>query len=311
MIIRRKHTANFTTIGNVLFNDERLEADELGILAFLLSRPDDWEVRRPALARRFKIGRDSIKRILLNCMCTGWVVAKKTRLPNGTFHTIYEVRDEPGPTLSPEVVKAALSLVSSEATEADDGDEQSTDHPPDNGPPPTGEPGAADQLRQTRRGASKEALLNTDSENPESPTGARDFADVKAKWPREHILSDFAAAQVFAGLTGQLQNACIGGIVPYLDDCRANNRKVCDLTTFIKERRWERFSPKAAGEVKTVLVRPGTPQWYRWREYKIARREPIAFMDQQGRSGNTMTFPSEWPPALPREGADPPAQATA
>ncbi len=39
MIIRRKHTANFTTIGNVLFNDERLKADEVGIIGYLLSRP--------------------------------------------------------------------------------------------------------------------------------------------------------------------------------------------------------------------------------------------------------------------------------
>ena len=36
MIIRRRHTANFTTIGNVLFEDERLAADEVGILAYLL-----------------------------------------------------------------------------------------------------------------------------------------------------------------------------------------------------------------------------------------------------------------------------------
>ncbi len=114
MIIRRRHTANFTTIGNVLFDDERLEADEVGVLGFLLSRPNDWEVRRPQLQRRFRVGRDSIKRILFNCIRYGWMTGCKTRLSNGTFHTIYEVRDQPGPTLSAEDVKAALSLVSSE-----------------------------------------------------------------------------------------------------------------------------------------------------------------------------------------------------
>ena len=31
MIIRRRHTANYTTIGNVLFEDERLSADEVGL----------------------------------------------------------------------------------------------------------------------------------------------------------------------------------------------------------------------------------------------------------------------------------------
>jgi predicted transcriptional regulator len=310
MIIRRKHTANFTTIGNALFNDERLEADEMGILAFLLSRPDDWEVRRPALARRFRIGRDSIKRIMLNLMCAGWVVARRTRLPNGTFHTIYEVRDEPGPTLSAESVKAALSLVSSEATDADEADEQSTDHPPDNGPPPPGEPGAADQLRQTRRGSSKEELLKTDSEKTEPPTGARDFADVTAKWPIENILSDFAAAQAFAALTGALQSACIAGIVPYLDDCRANSRKVCDLTTFIRERRWERFSKAAAGSF--FHVKPHTPQEHRWRDYfRATDQQKLQSFNRCMSSGRGYTTTSEWPPAIPKQGADPPQNSAA
>ena len=39
MIIRRRHTANFTTIGNALFNDRRLELDEIGLMGYLLSRP--------------------------------------------------------------------------------------------------------------------------------------------------------------------------------------------------------------------------------------------------------------------------------
>jgi hypothetical protein len=42
-------------------------------------------------------------------------VARKDRLPNGTFYMIYEIRDEPGPTLTDEEVRRALSLVSSEA----------------------------------------------------------------------------------------------------------------------------------------------------------------------------------------------------
>ena len=115
MIIRRLHTANFTTIGNVLFEDERLAADEVGILAYLLSRPHDWEVRRPALMRRWGMGRDAIERVVSNLVRYGWCIARKDRLPNGTFFMIYEIRDEPGPTLTDEQVRQALSLVSSEA----------------------------------------------------------------------------------------------------------------------------------------------------------------------------------------------------
>ncbi len=126
MIIRRRHTKNFTIIGNELFNDERLALDEVGLLGFLLSQPNDWEVRRPALRKRWKVGRDGIKRIIDNLIRTGWCRAEKTRLSNGTFSIVYTICDEPGPSLSDEEVRRALSLVSSEAAEepyASDADE--------------------------------------------------------------------------------------------------------------------------------------------------------------------------------------------
>ena len=146
MIIRRKHTANFTTIGNALFNDERLQADEIGIIGYLLSRPHDWEVRRPQLAKRFRYGREAMKRVMWNGMRFGWIVAQKTKLSNGRFSTIYEIRDEPGPELSDDEIRTALSLASSEAGGSNfdsDGAEQSPDvEPPDTGDPPhTGHPG--------------------------------------------------------------------------------------------------------------------------------------------------------------------------
>lgn len=303
MIIRRKHTANFTTIGNDLFNDERLEADEIGVLAYLLSRPNDWEVRRPALAKRFHIGRDSIKRIIFNCTRCGWVVPKRTRLTNGTFHTIYEVRDQPGPTLTPEQVKDALSLVSSEAAETEEGDASgdignptSADHLPETGPPDTGQPGVASQLRQTRPGPIEDSL-KTDSLKPESPNGARAFVDVLSQWPPDHVLSSVAAESAFASLPEPLQEQCCKGVKVYLDDCRANTRKVCDLTTYIRERRWERLLPKMRGTGGVAVIKPGTPQWFRWRDHYVSIGVPVMRMDEQARRGETRTVPSEWPPA--------------
>src|SRR5690242_5037900 len=144
MIIRRKHTANFTTIGNALFNDERLQADEVGIIGYLLSRPHDWEVRRPQLAKRFRYGREAIKRVIWSGMRTGWIVANKTRQSDGKISVVYEVRDEPGPTLSVDEIRDALSLGSSGAAESDESeaaDVPETGDPPQPAhPPPTGDP---------------------------------------------------------------------------------------------------------------------------------------------------------------------------
>jgi predicted transcriptional regulator len=308
MIIRRRHTANFTTIGNALFEDERLAADEVGVLAFLLSRPNDWEVRRPQLAKRFDVGRDSIKRIIFNCMLYGWIIGRKIRLSNGSYHTIYEVRDEPGPELTPEQVRNALSVVSTEAVdpEESEGTDTAPDYggggPPETGPPPTPQPGVASQLRQTRRGSSKEELLNTNSINPESPICARVFADVKALWPYDHILSSVRAESAFVGLTDAKKEPCYQGIKPYLADCRASNRLVCDLTTYIREERWERFQASGLSgqdSGKRYEIKPGTPQWYRWSQYyEVTNPNAFALMKTWAGQGRSRWETSEWPPAL-------------
>ena len=119
MIIRRKRTANFTVIGNELFEDERLEADEVGILAYLRSRPDKWEVRRPALMRRWRMGERAIKRVINNLLRTGWIHVLRLRGRGGRFVVLYVVLDEPGPELSDEAIRQALSLESSEALTSD------------------------------------------------------------------------------------------------------------------------------------------------------------------------------------------------
>lgn len=319
MIIRRKHTANFTTIGNVLFEDERLEADEVGILAYLLSRPDNWEVRRPALMRRWRVGRDSIKRIVLSLIRCGWIVARKTRLSNGTFLVIYEVRDEPGPELTVDEARAATSLVSSDAgpgepadeegpeeSGPDEGEKSGTDPPTENPswsadfqPSTTGLPATAGQHRQTRRGPLKEESINPDSTKTESPKRARAFDDVKALWPTQNLASAFVCEKMHAEIPDELQEAAFNGVKPYLADCKANNRKVCDLATYYRERRWERFAVKSTRTGKPYAAVPGTPQWYRWRDYYKETGGPWVFMESQGKSGWDFSVASEWPPALP------------
>jgi hypothetical protein len=191
MIIRRKHTANYTTIGNALFNDERLKADELGVLAFLLSRPHHWEVRRPALQRRFKIGRDLMRRILRNLIQLGWVRAELARRPNGTICVEYEVRDEPGPELTADEARSALSLESSDAGPGESCDDGMADEsapepgseadpdPPDpppagDGSPLTGQPSAAGRLRQIPPGI----LEKNDSAKTESENARPDFCGI-------------------------------------------------------------------------------------------------------------------------------------
>jgi predicted transcriptional regulator len=237
MIIRRRHTANFTTIGNVLFEDERLAADEVGILAYLLSRPHDWEVRRPALMRRWGVGRDAIKRVISNLVRYGWCQPEKTRLANGTFHFIYEIRDEPGATLTDEEVRRALSLVSGEAAADDiDGSGAGSDDVPGASDPPTRNPlwtGGHPSLADPSPGDPSLAYIsiqNNDLPRTESTQKiereherakekhALDLIEFKRRWPTIAADDQTKVDNAWFALTLEEGEAALAGIAPFLEN---------------------------------------------------------------------------------------------
>lgn len=237
MIIRRRHTANFTTIGNVLFEDERLAADEVGILAYLLSRPHDWEVRRPALMRRWNMGRDAIKRVISNLVKCGWCRPEKTRLANGTFHVIYEIRDEPGATLTDEEVRRALSLVSGEAASDDiDGLVQRSDDAPEGPEPPTRNPlwiGGHPSLADPSPGNPSLAIIsiqNNDLPRTDSTQKiereherakekhALSLAEFKRRWPTNAADDQNRVDNAWFALTTEEGEAALAGIAPFLEN---------------------------------------------------------------------------------------------
>jgi hypothetical protein len=97
MIIRRRHNGKFTVIGNAPMDDDRLSADALGVLCYLRSRPDNWQVIPEQLCKRFDCGRHKIYRILRFLVETGYIQRHQYRdVANNTFsRTTYVVYDEP------------------------------------------------------------------------------------------------------------------------------------------------------------------------------------------------------------------------
>jgi hypothetical protein len=55
-IIRSRRAGNFTVIPNEIINDDALSGDVLGLLAFLLSKPEDWRISIKALAGLGRFG---------------------------------------------------------------------------------------------------------------------------------------------------------------------------------------------------------------------------------------------------------------
>ena len=140
--------------------------------------------------------------------------------------------------------------------------------------------------------------LTKDGFTKDKPTKeAGGIASLLALWPADHVLSAIAAETAFARLTDSQQQACSGGIKPYLDDCRVINRKVCDLTTYIRERRWERLNAsKQLGEF--AIIKPHSIEFHRWRDYGLQVNDPslVGQLDLMAKMGRDITLPSRRPP---------------
>lgn len=95
-IIRAKRERCFTVINNNIFADGCLSFAAMGLLTYLLSKPDDWEIHVNALVKvtagaAKKSGRDAIYSLLNELISAGFV--KRYKRPSGEMD--YFVYDEP------------------------------------------------------------------------------------------------------------------------------------------------------------------------------------------------------------------------
>ena len=113
MIVRRKVNRGFTVVPREPISDERLSFEALGLLTFLLSRPDDWRVHLEQLRQRGGVGREKIQQMIRNLIDCGYVVRQQARdiatKQFGPFE--YVVYDEPQVASSgePETAKPATA----------------------------------------------------------------------------------------------------------------------------------------------------------------------------------------------------------
>jgi len=98
-IIRRKRNRDYTVLNNEIF-ECGLSADSVAILAYLLSRPDDWEVNALQLKSVFNFGRNKVYKVLKELEESGFISRKQKRNMHSKRwgETDYVVYDEPQDT---------------------------------------------------------------------------------------------------------------------------------------------------------------------------------------------------------------------
>ena len=309
MIIRRRHTKNFVTLENALVRDRRLSLDEHGMLHYLLSLPDDWEVSRANCARFWGIGREKAARIFRTLQKCGWAQVERMHAEDGTFLGVrWIITDEPGE----EVSEAALEQEGDidDETEKPSAEDRAADHEaakPYDGSAvirpnrSTANPYHGDYI-DSKKTESEENRLpqNGARENLEKAgeSATPGFGDLAKLWPVDHILSRVAAEVAWQRMARPAKVQAHRLVGRYLGDCRQNSRKVCDLTTYLREARFERFAAMP-GSGQTHFAKAYSAQWHRWRDYLVATGQSVKFMEAQAAKGIGWTTAQEWPPAMP------------
>lgn len=95
MIVRSRRKTNFTVMSNVGLRDERLSFKARGVLAYLLSMPDNWKVSDRHLATIGPDGRHLVQAALKELEECGYLVRERRHTKGGTFIWDSVIYDEP------------------------------------------------------------------------------------------------------------------------------------------------------------------------------------------------------------------------
>ena len=107
-IIRAPREERFTVLNRTIINDDRLSYRALGLLVFLLDKPDNWRVEANDLARgEGREGRDAVRSALLELAEIGYLVRRRRQNEKGQWMTETFLYDTPGhvDTTSPDAWK--------------------------------------------------------------------------------------------------------------------------------------------------------------------------------------------------------------
>ena len=108
-IRKAKSKTNFTLINTVCLQDPRLSMSALGMLAYLMSLPCDWEISVSHLSKRFNCSKDKVYSTINELIKLGYMVRYQERNDNGAFgEWITEATDDPN------LLKGAQPLAISE-----------------------------------------------------------------------------------------------------------------------------------------------------------------------------------------------------
>ena len=90
--VRRKH---YTVLSPILTGDKKLSFAARGMMAYLLSKPDDWQARVSDLINQSPASKDAVRSIINELIKHRYMKHTRKRRDDGTFDYETEVFEEP------------------------------------------------------------------------------------------------------------------------------------------------------------------------------------------------------------------------
>lgn len=173
-IIRAPREDRYTILNRTVISDDRLSFRALGLLTFILDKPDDWRIDSTELARgEGREGRDAVRAALTELEAAGYLRRQRVRRADGTFDMESTVYDTP------------------------------VEEPTGAGKPGPGNPAPVDQA--TKTSTDTEYWNDSDAplveSAPHSPPPTRRATPLKAAMPRAERDEVYQAAVVACGWT--------------------------------------------------------------------------------------------------------------
>lgn len=94
-IIRVRKNAKYFTASNEPFNDQKLSWEARGLMGYLLSKPDEWEIRFEDLLNKGPAKEHKLRRMLAELRVAGYMNRIRHTLAGGTFDWTTEVYESP------------------------------------------------------------------------------------------------------------------------------------------------------------------------------------------------------------------------
>lgn len=108
MIIRHAHIRDYVVISNAVFEDTRLSFKAAGLIGYLLTKPDDWEIRADQLRMSHTDGRHAVDTALEELAAAGYLERRRERDRHGRWVTVAILHEQPGgPVEQPDQATAA------------------------------------------------------------------------------------------------------------------------------------------------------------------------------------------------------------